>query len=137
MTIQNLEIRRREFAAVSRQEAQLRIGQGEGAVRIDSSQVYAELDHIFANMINLIPEVANEIADNLVAGESAWPVRTGYSRSRWRGGETGISNDASYASYVEERQDEPALSYVQSTAQQTVDDVIRRRDGSARRRLGR
>ena len=122
----DLERQRKRFAAVSKREARLR--RESANVKIDSREVYAELDDVLEGMINAIPEIASELADELVGGRSAWPVDTGYSRSRWRSTEDGIQNDASYAEIVELRAGEPALDYVRDNTQRVVDEVIRRRE---------
>lgn len=86
-----------------------------------SADAYAEMVVLVEGVLTVIPETAAEIAEQMRAGDSEWPVDTGYSRDRWRATESGISNDADYAEIAEERAGNPALRFVQRQAQRVID----------------
>ena len=76
----------------------------------------------------IVLAVSQRLAGRIRANESNWPVRTGYSRSRWRGNQEGLTNDASYAKQLEATRGEPALTFVTRNLQRELDKEIRNRD---------
>ena len=73
---------------------------------------------------NIVPRVSRALAEDLRGGKSAWPVRTGYSRSQFAGTARGIENVASYAIDVEQR-GTPAERYVRDNIQDAVEQLSR------------
>ena len=73
---------------------------------------------------NIVPRVSRALAEDLRGGKSAWPVRTGYSRSQFAGTVRGIENVASYAVDVEQR-GTPAENYVRDNLQDVVEQLSR------------
>ena len=69
---------------------------------VDYADALREVNRRFEGLVANLPQrVSLRLAGRLKAGESDWPVRTGYSQSRFTGDERGILNDASYAPGLE------------------------------------
>lgn len=100
-------VARLEFGKIRR--AELAAGRRAGRTGGISTNVeYARAVHDILLEVgeltaNLPERASRRLASDIKAGRSDWRVRTGYSRSRFRGDERGIVNDASYAPKLEER----------------------------------
>lgn len=77
-----------------------------------------------------VPQLASQrLSQEIRADRSEWPVWTGYSRSRFRGDERGIINDASYAPKVEfegtsKTPSGRATKYVNENIERVAEDIV-------------
>ena len=110
---------RLEYKKVADREASLL------RVDVDFKPAVVALDRKLARTIQNFPErVSKHLAGGIRAGDSTWRVRTGYSRSRFKGDRRGIINDASYAPYLEERYKD-AERYVRDNIQEVSERIVR------------
>ena len=110
--------RRQEFAKVRTREGFLRAG------GLNIAEVKDSITFILDTTIKRFPErVSKRLASDIRAGESGWRVRTGYSRSRFRGDKRGIINDASYAPHLENKYRD-AHAYVIDNIEKVANDIV-------------
>ena len=120
--------RRHEFAKVARREAS-KPGGGIELNILNLGAVFADVQLDLNKAVRNLPgRVSARLANDIKAGKSAWRVRTGYSRSRFKGDERGIVNDASYAPYVEGL-DGAATDYVNDNVKRIAEEVVRKAVG--------
>lgn len=92
---------------------------------VDYVEALEEVARMLENAVNnIVPRVSRAIGEDLRGGESAWPVKTGYSRSAFAGTVRGIENAASYAEAVEVR-GMPAERYVRDVIDDVVEQISR------------
>ena len=129
--IQDVRVRRKEFQKVRQIEHQIGGAVGERALRIEvrgEDNLRRKTRRFQGLYRGIVLAVSQRLAGRIRANESNWPVRTGYSRSRWRGNQEGLTNDASYAKQLEATRGEPALTFVTRNLQRELDKEIRNRD---------
>lgn len=124
--------RRQEFRRVAQREAARR-ARGYSAPRQGLIVEPINLNEVFANVqldlnkaVRSLPVRASRtLAQEIKGGRSAWRVRTGYSRSRFKGDPRGLINDASYALSLEGRYN-AANDYARGNIRRIAEDVVRR-----------
>lgn len=124
--------RRQEYRRVAQREAARR-ARGYSAPRqglivepINLNEVFADVQLDFSKAVRSLPRRAGRtLAEEIIGGRSAWRVRTGYSRSRFKGDDRGLVNDASYALSLEGRYG-AANDYARGNIRRIAEGIVRR-----------
>lgn len=121
--------RRLEFEKVARREAGRTSNSGIELKILNLGAVFADVQNDLNKAVRNLPgRVSVRLANDIKAGKSAWRVKTGYSRSRFKGDERGIVNDASYARRLEDW-DGAASDYVNDNVRRIAEEVVRQAVG--------
>ena len=117
--------RRLEFKKIVESEA--RKGPNKTGIQFDIinlKEVFADVQLDLNKAVRNLPaRVSIRLANDIKGGKSAWRVRPGYSRSRFKGDERGIVNDASYSPFLE-RTDGAAADYVNRNVRRIAEEVL-------------
>ena len=119
---------RQEFRKIAREESRRpNLRYGIELRELDIAKAIAEATRDFPSIAKNLPERASVVlAEDLVSGKSSWRVRTGYSKSRFKGDRRGIINDASYAPFLEAfKEEEPARKYAEANIKRVADEITR------------
>ena len=120
---------RQEFRRISQAEAKRpSLRYGIELKEQDLALAIAEATRDFPQIAKNLPaRVSIRLGNEIKGGRSAWRVRTGKSRSRFKGDARGIINDVSYANFLEGYQDEePARRYAEGNVERVAADVVKR-----------
>ena len=118
---------RQEFRKIAQAEAKRpHLRYGIELRELDIATAIAEATRNFPQIAKNLPaRAAVRLGNEIKGGRSAWRVRTGYSRSRFKGDARGIINDASYAPFLEAYKDEePARVYAEQNIKRVSDEIV-------------
>ena len=120
---------RAAFEKVARREAG-RASNGGIELKIQNlGAVFADVQLDLNKAVEGLPRnVSRLLARRIRDGSSEWRVKTGYSRSRFKGDERGIVNDASYAPRLEDSYG-AAGDYVNDNVKRIAEDWVKKAVG--------